>query len=115
MTTRKLERAEWRTFCDRVSKSLGGKQVEIRIASPALGSQIEAKWLPLMGIVYDQKSEMIEIVLEGLDHMINRPQELHVEDGPAGLASLQVVDADGIRQIITLRDPLMLPPPGAAH
>jgi hypothetical protein len=37
------------------SKMLEPKQVEIEVAGLALGDQIEAEWLPLIGIVYDQR------------------------------------------------------------
>ena len=50
MTVRKLEKTEWRRFFDWVSKGLVGKRAEIEIASLALGDQIEAEWLPLLGI-----------------------------------------------------------------
>jgi hypothetical protein len=111
MAVRKLDRTEWRSFCDRVSKGLHGQRAEIQISSPSLGSQVEASWLPFLGIVYEHKSDMIEIALEGLDHMIRHPQELHADDGPLGLATLEIIDGDGARQILRLRDPLLLPAP----
>jgi hypothetical protein len=113
MALRKLDKAEWRVFCDRVSKSLIGKRAEIEIASLALGSQVEAKWLPLLGIAHDPKDDIIEIALEGLDHMVHRPREMYVDLGPDGLTSLEVIDDDDVRQIVKFRDPLMLPPSSA--
>jgi uncharacterized protein DUF5335 len=44
-------------------------------------------------------------------HMIPKPREIYVDDGRGGLMSIEVVDAEGTKQIIILRDPLMLPPP----
>jgi hypothetical protein len=107
----KLEKAKWRTFFDRVSKRLIGKRVEIDVDSLALGAQVEAKWLPLLGIVYDPKNDIIEIALHDLDHMVHEPREIYVEEGPTGLISLEVVDGDGVQHIVQFRDPLMLPPP----
>ena len=114
MAVRKLDKAVWRVFCDRVSKGLIGKRAEIEIASLALGSQIEAEWLPLLGIAYDPKDDIVEIALEGLDHMVQRPREMYVDLGPDGLTSLEVIDSDDARHIVKFRDPLMLPPPSAA-
>jgi hypothetical protein len=34
---------------------------------------------------------------------------LGVDEEPLGITSLQIIDAEGVRQIVTLRDPLMLP------
>lgn len=109
MTIRRIEKPEWAAFCDAVSKSLSGKRAEIEVESLAFGSQIEAQSLPLLGIAYDSKSDMIEIALEGLDHMISHPRELSADIGPGGLTTFEVVDGDNTHQIVKLRDPLMLP------
>ena len=111
MGARKLAKTEWQPYFDLVSKFIEGKQAEIEVASLALGNQVEARWLPLIGIVYDPKSDVVEIALEQLDHMIQKPREILVNEGPAGLASVEVSGADGVMQIVKLRDPLMLPPP----
>jgi len=109
MATRKLDKEQWKTFFDRVSKTLEGKQAEIEVASLALGDQIEAEWLPLLGLAYDPKDDLFEVALDGVDHMIPKPREIYVDDGVGGLMSIEIVDADGTKQIIKLRDPLMLP------
>lgn len=106
---RKLERAEWRPFLDRVSKGLAGKQAEIKVASLDLGDQLQAGWVSLIGLVYDPKDDIVEVAIEGLDHMIHEPRELYVEEEDGQLSSLEVVDADGGRQIIKLKDMLLLP------
>jgi hypothetical protein len=112
MTIRKLEKPEWHPFFDRVSQFLlNGRQAEIEVAALNLGDQIEAKWLPLIGIVYDPKDDMLEIALDGLDHMIPKPREIYIEDGAGELSRLEVVDAEGVRQFVRLRDPLLLPAP----
>jgi hypothetical protein len=49
--------------------------------------------------------------LEGVDHLINKPREAWVEEKSLELSSLEVIDADGARQIVVLGDPLMLPAP----
>ncbi len=37
---------------------------EIEVASLELGNQIEAEWLPLIGLVYDHKDNSVEVALE---------------------------------------------------
>jgi hypothetical protein len=115
MTTRKLDKTQWRTFFDRLSTTLEGKQAEIEIASIRLGDQIEADWLPLLGIAYDPNDDIVEVALEGLDHLIPKPRELYAEEGPGGLTALEIIDADDVKQIVKLRDPLMLPSPSRAR
>jgi hypothetical protein len=109
MTTRKLDKKEWRTFLDGVDAVLEGKEAEIEVTSLRLGDQVQAKWLPLIGIVYDPNDDIVEVALEGLDHLISKPLEIYVEDGAEGIMALEIVDADGERQIVRLRDPIALP------
>ncbi len=112
MTTRKLDKKQWRSFFDGVTRTLEGKEAEIEVASLRLGDQVQAKWLPVLGISYDPNDDLVEVALDGLDHLIPKPREIHVEDGAQGIVALEIVDADDVKQIVKLRDPLMLPAPG---
>jgi hypothetical protein len=111
MTIRKLERNEWYGFCLRASRGFVGKHVEIEIVSLQIGSQFEARRLPLLGMAYDPKSDVLEMLIGELDHLVRAPRELYVDEELFGISSLQIIDAEGIRQIITLHEPLMLPAP----
>jgi hypothetical protein len=113
MAARKLEKNEWKPFFDSVSKVLGAKQAEIEVQSLDLGDQVEAEWLPLLGLTYDPNNDLLDVALEGLDHMIPKPREIYVEDGGVGLASLAITDAEGAHQLVKLRDPMVLPSPRA--
>jgi Family of unknown function (DUF5335) len=115
MALRKLNKPEWQPFCDAMSRLLVGKRAEIEVASLSLGGQVEAAWLPLFGIVYDPKNDLVEIALEGVDHMIRKPRELIADFGSVGLDSLAITDAEGTRQVVQFRDPLMLPAPQPAE
>jgi hypothetical protein len=115
MATAKLDKAAWQKTFDQMSKSLlVGKQVEIEVIGLDIGDQIEQEWIQLLGISYDPKDDRIDILVEGLDHRISRPREVWLDHGPTGLASMEVVQADGVRQIIRLREPLMLSFSGTA-
>jgi hypothetical protein len=109
--TRKLDKSRWQGFFDRVSKGLVGKNAEIEVASLDLGAQVEAKWLPLLGVTYEPKADLIAIALENVDHMVRKPREVFIDDGPLGLSSFEAVDNEGRQHIVQLRDPLLLPPP----
>ncbi|MBI1891227.1 MAG: DUF5335 domain-containing protein [Burkholderiales bacterium] len=107
----KLEKEVWHPYFDAMSKTLAGKRAEIAVESLQLGSQIEAEWVPLYGITYDPKNDLVEVVMEGLDHMIRHPREVYVDIEAGGLNSVEVIDDDDVKQIINLRDPVALPPP----
>jgi hypothetical protein len=111
MTIRKLEKAQWRPFLDTVSKLLVAKEAEIEVASLSLGDQVQVEWLPLLGITYDPNDDIVEIALDGLDHMIHKPREIYLDNGAGTVTSLEIVDADGVKQIVKLKDQLTLPSP----
>jgi hypothetical protein len=107
---RKLTKSEWGPYCARISRGLEeGQRAEIEIVSLDSGDQYEARWMPLHGIAYDDKSNMIEIVLEGVDHMIREPSALLVETTRRGIVALEIVSGDEQRQSIRLSEPLRLP------
>ena len=112
MATQKLERTEWRAFLDGVSKLLDAKEAEIEVGSLRLGEQVQAKWLPVIGVTYDPGDDLVEVALEGLDHMIHKPREIYVEMGAGKLTSIEIIEAGGTKQIVKFRDQLLLPPPG---
>ena len=109
MTIRRLEKQEWRPFFDAMSKLLEAKDAEVEVASLDLGDQTEAEWLPLLGISYDPRDDVIDIALDGLDHMISKPRDVYLDNGAAALSSIEIVDADGVKQIVKLKDRLALP------
>lgn len=111
MTIRRLEKPEWRPFFDVLSKLLEATVAEVEVASLDLGDQTQAEWLPLLGISYDPRDDVVDIALDGLDHMIRQPREIYLDNGAAALTSLEIVDADGVKQIVKLKDRLTLPAP----
>ena len=104
-----VPQAEWRPFFDRMSKALLGKWAEIEVASLDLGDQIIAEWIPLLGITYDTKDDLLDVALDRSNPLIRHPRDIVVEETPTGLASVAVIDAEGARQIVRLKEPLMLP------
>jgi hypothetical protein len=86
-------------------KGLLGKQAEIEVAGLTFGDQKATKWLPLLGITYDPKADLVEIALEGLDPLIHGPRQIAVDDGPGGLSAMEIVSADRRRQIVKLKSP----------
>jgi hypothetical protein len=111
MAISKIDKSKWQEYFDRMSKVLVGKNAELEVDALQIGSQIELEWVPLMGMLYDPQGDILAVMVEGLDHMIRHPQTLFVDMTGSALTSLEVVDADQMRHIIRLRDPLMLPAP----
>lgn len=111
MAIRQLSRTDWASYCDRVSRELQGKRARLEVATLSLGNQVLVNSASIMGITYDRKDDILELSLDGLDHMIPKPRSIAVDEGAAGLTGLQVVDGDGRTQIITLAESLKMPAP----
>ena len=111
---RTIPKTEWRSFFDRMSQALLGKLAEIEVASMDLGDNIVAEWVPMIGITYDSRDDLLDVALDRANHLIRHPKEIVVEEDENGLKSVAVLDGDDTRQIVNLRTPLMLPP-ATAH
>jgi hypothetical protein len=106
-----IAKSEWALYCDNISKALESSDAEIEVSSLELGDQPETDWLPFIGISYDPNDDIIDIALEGLDHIINHPREMRAELTTGGLKALQIKDSDGVQHLVKLRDSLALPAP----
>jgi hypothetical protein len=107
----KVQRNQWQPFFDRVSAALGAKNVDVAIVGPGIGSQTEARRAVLTGISYDAKDDVFAVITEDLEHNISHPRAINVDEELDSLRSLEVVDFSGDHHIVTLSDPLRLPPP----
>jgi hypothetical protein len=114
MTILALNKSEWRAYFDRMAKGLRGKRAEIEVESIELRDQIEVEWVPLLGVTYDPKSDILEIALDGLERLVPKPQQIFVDVRGADLNSFEVIDPVGTRHIVRLRAPLTLPAPPKA-
>ena len=112
--SRQIPKAEWQAYFDSISETMAGTQVELEVASLGLADQLEAEWVEFEGIAYDTADDFVTFVLQDLDHLIDKPREIWVDETPSSLLGLEVVDADGLRHILVLRTPLMLPTPAKA-
>lgn len=111
MALTQLAKAQWQTYFDRVSKALPAKNALIEVAGLGLGEQFEARWVPLVGVTYDSKDDVLVVAVEGLEHLIRRPRQIHVDQEVDALRSFEAIDAGGARHIVVLKDPLRLPAP----
>lgn len=94
-----------------MSKALVGRRADVEVGSLDIGHQVEAERAPIYGITYDRKSDLVEVALEQVDHLIARPVQINVDYSLGRVAAIEVIDADNVKQIIRLKDPLALPTP----
>jgi hypothetical protein len=109
MATIRLDKPAWGSYADRMSKALLGAPAEVEVASMNFGVQLAAEWIPLLGIVYDPRNDLLAVSFEGLDHMVRHPQDIYVQEDGGQLQSIEVIGKDGARHIIRLRQPIPVP------
>jgi hypothetical protein len=78
MTLRQVYKRDLGAYCDGVSKGLAGSRfrAKIEIVTDAAGLQVEASWLPFLGVTYDPKSDTIEIALNSPPQGARPPRPL---------------------------------------
>ncbi|NLS07532.1 DUF5335 family protein [Rhizobium sp. P32RR-XVIII] len=102
MASKTLPPAEWHPYVARLSETIRGKQVRIEVVGPALGVQVLVRSSSILGITYEPKRNTLEILLDGLDHLIEKPKAISVQEDDGVLFALEIVDRDDQHQILTL-------------
>jgi hypothetical protein len=115
MRTRLIPRAEWPTFFDTFTREHFGWPTTVWILGPRIGAQVEARELPLEGIVADPIA--ISIHLGGMpgkdvEHPIAGPVSVWLETEEDFLGALGINAADGTTTLVEFRSPV---PPVYAH
>jgi hypothetical protein len=111
MPLRRPEKFEWRAYCHPLSKDLANIRPEPVTARLVVNDNVVAEWVPLLGITYEPKKDLFEIMLQDLEHWIHRPQTLYVDEGPKGVAALEIIDAAGLRHSLALSHPVKVTSP----
>jgi hypothetical protein len=107
-TTKQLPRAEWKDYFDRFTrerlKDDAPGAVTVEVISPTLGDQFEVSAVRLVGLAYDPKARTFEVLVEDVDHLTFNPSEIWVLEGEPGfISTIEVVKADGGKEIIYVR------------
>ncbi len=85
-------------------------RVAVSVLGADIGVQHETEDSALIGITYDPKDGILEIATPNITHRIAHPEEIYVQERLGDLASVEVIGADGTKQIVELKPLPMLPP-----
>jgi hypothetical protein len=102
MTTRKLERAEWKAYFEGVAKRLPSMRVGVSFLGQDIGVQLGADDSPLLGMSYDSNDGTFEIATVHISHRVVNPREIYIREVAGQLSSVEVVGHDDTKQIIEL-------------
>jgi hypothetical protein len=111
MVLTQLAKPRWQGYFDRLAAALRATRVEIEVTGLGLGHQIEAEWIPLIGVSYDPKGDVLAVIAEGVEHLIRHPKQIHVEQEPDWVSSIEAIDAEGTHHIVLFKESLRLPAP----
>ena len=108
MTLRQVYKRDLGAYCDAVSKRLAGSyfRAKIEIVTDSAGLQVEASWLPCLGVTYDPKSDTIEIALNRLHHRVHDPRGLYADEKPGGVSGIEIVARDRVRHVVRFEPPV---------
>jgi hypothetical protein len=107
-TTKKVPREQWQDVLDRFTKRYLRddlpEAITIDHLSPELGDQVAVEEARLLGITYDPKSNVLEVLLHDVDHLVFQPKELSVAEEEEGfLAWIEIVRDDDTKEILKIR------------
>ena len=99
---------DWEEYFDNFSKRIKtlDEKVEIDLVAPSVEKDEEAKGLNLAGISFDPKDKVLSVFCEDLDHLIEKPQEICVEEEGGWVKTIRVTDGTGLEHFIRLAKPL---------
>jgi hypothetical protein len=103
--TKQIPRSEWKNTFDRFTREHLAddrpETVTIEVVSPTLGDQFAAQAVRLEGLVYEPKSQVLEVVLEDMDHLVFQPTEIWaIKDDDGFLSTVEIGRADGTKELI---------------
>jgi hypothetical protein len=102
-----LSRRDWPRFFSRLSAALAGRAVPVDTAG--FDEELPGGWIGLASVSYDAEREELVLLLEGERRLARHPHQVHVHWDEGLLYSVELVDRDGRRDYLMLRQPLQVP------
>jgi uncharacterized protein DUF5335 len=107
MKNREVPREEWPKFFEELERRHRNARVTVRVLHPELGSQVEARDLPLTGVAFDPTGRgSIEVLLGGrpgtnLEHDVPAPQRVLAELSDDGTeVALDIQSEGGVQTLL---------------
>jgi hypothetical protein len=109
MRNRLVPRAEWLSFLKGFSRRHANDRVTVQVLAPGLGSQVEARALPLEGIMAGRRTNGPISISVGrtperhVEHEVPDPSQIWVQMSEDGAErALDIESQDGTRTIVQL-------------
>lgn len=109
MLSVQVGRDRWASLLDAIGRTAGAQAARVDAAGLGLGG-IAAEHLPLTDIGFDAAADAITLSFERLEHRIDAPRAMYVEQDGAAVASVELIDRAGAHHIVQFTTALELPP-----
>jgi len=102
-----LDRQDWDKELAKLWRILDGREVEVEVEALNLGDQMEAEHVPLKGLSYDPKDDVVQVWVGDIDHLIHHPQKIMVVyDSDERLIAIDITDREGEQHLISTKEPV---------
>ncbi len=108
MQNHTINKAEYKSYFDNISRLAKGQQVELEVTGLDIGNQIETEWVALEGFSYDPQGEILVVHTPTLDHAVHHPVQIIAAEDGLELSSLFIKDTENHTHIVQFRHPLQL-------
>ena len=108
MENRILEKDEWADELIKLWRLMDGEDIMIEVEALKLGDQVEAEFMPLKGLSYDHKDDVVQVWVGPLEHMISKPVKIELAVEKDRLLAIDITDADGEQHLIKPQEAIML-------
>ncbi len=107
---REIPREEWQAYFEDFSRDQPDYLVRMDILGGETGAETEADGPHLAAITYDRKDDIVVIGLDGapdgvpeeVEHVIDRPAKITVDETGSGEIAFEIEDAEGTRTVLRL-------------
>jgi hypothetical protein len=105
-----IPREDWQAYFEDFSRNQPDYLAKMEILGSELGAETEAEGTHLAAITYDRKDDIVVIGLDGaadetaeeVEHVIDKPLKITVDETGDGEIAFEIEDAEGTRTVLRL-------------
>ncbi len=107
---REIAREDWQAYFEGFSRGEPDYLARMEVLGGELGAETEADGVHLAAITYDRKDDIVVIGLDGtaddvaedVEHVIDKPVKITVDEPGNGEIAFEIEDAEGTRTVLRL-------------
>lgn len=105
-----IPRDDWQAYFEDFSRNQPDYIAQMEVLGDEIGAETEAAGTHLAAITYDRKDDIVVIGLDGaadgvaeeVEHVIDKPLKITVDETAGGEIAFEIEDAEGTRTVLRL-------------